>query len=139
MLLAPVVNNFLQQKYGRIIVLCTALFVPIIFAGALLAVNIMPDATWIKSEQQIVRIYQQIARDKNSPLLYYGKHAYSEDFYSGGRSIEITDINDVNQYLYGEVFVVIAPEYYPKIPSELQMKLAIVAQTNNSMLLKNIP
>jgi len=137
-LLTPIVNNWLNKKYGKVIVLFMALFVPLVFSGALMAVNIMPDSTWIKSEEEIVKIYQQVAKDKNAPLLYYGKHSYSEDFYSGGRSIEIQDINDMRHYLYGEVFLVIQPSYYSKIPSDLQMKLAIVVQKNNSMLLKNI-
>lgn len=139
LLLTPLVVILLQKKFGKIVVLTMSCIVPVVFIAALFLVNLMPDSKWIRSEDQVIRIYKDLTKDKNVPLLYFGKHSYSEDFYLREKDIEITDINDVRPYLDREVFVVVSRGTYRQIPADLQKKLAIVTEKNDSVLLHNIP
>lgn len=136
-LLAPYVGKLFKEKSGRVIVLCMAGFVAALFVGALVVVKLEPDAKWIKAEKRIVESYKEAAQGRDVPLIYVGKHTYSDEFYTAGKAKHIEDINDLPLYLVEDAYVVVTKSY--KIPDDLKDKFAIVAQKNNSLLLHFIP
>ena len=58
LLLTPIVINFIKNKNGKIFVFSFSVFVPVVFAVVLLMVNINPDAKWIRSEEETIKVYK---------------------------------------------------------------------------------
>lgn len=138
-LFTPVVAELIKNTKGKVLVLGLASFVPLVFIGLIIAVNIHPYSKYIPSQQQIINDYTNISQGADIPIIYLMRHPYSGNFYSGGKATEVLDIEELRPYLDKEVFIVVPKAYYPRILGDVQEKLEIIADKNNSILLHNNP
>lgn len=144
MLISPYIFHLLQNKAGRIITISAAGFIIIVFSGALIAVNLYPEAKWIKSEDNIIKAYREKSIGKDIPIIYLGKNTYSDEFYLGGKVKNIEEVKELEPYFAQEVYIVVSKNYYFRVFADknqgiLQKKLAIAAQKNDSILLHYLP
>lgn len=113
-------------------------FIPLLFAVAVVIVKITPDASWIKSEKETVLTYQELAKGSDDLLIYVPKRPYSANFYDRGESVVVKGNTELEPYLNSNIYVAMPKGYYPSLSLEIKKKLEIVAQKNDSILLRTI-
>ncbi len=122
------------DRYGFIATMC---IVPVLFAGAVIAVDLDPGSNYFPSQKGIVATYKKLATNKASQLFYVFDKPYSADFYTGGTAKSADGAGDMDKALRaGYPFFVIAADVYPRLPDEMKKRVVIVTERNHDILLR---
>jgi len=114
--------------------------VPVLFLGAVIAWQFMPIPLF-RTQKAVVEKYFQARGDSGERLLYLRENPFSAQFYSRGKSKELSNVEDFQNFLErpGQDFFVCPKRNWADLPDAVKDRLQFIGIYNGFMLLRRTP
>jgi hypothetical protein len=125
-----------ERKFDRPVVTISILAVPVLISVAAVVAFIAPGARYLPTQKTILSDYKKL--DSNGGgLTYLFDKPYSADFYSLGTAKLAADNEQVAKAMSGNGrYFAIARRYVRNLPPQLAGQFDVVAEHNNTLLLR---